>query len=73
MLDQRRRTRADVVQMLYECFVCAGIGLQEIILYAVQFASSVYTVLQYHTQKPVESIFSDIVFLECFRWLLPLS
>ena len=35
MLDQRRRTRADAVQMFYECFVCAGIGLQEIILYAV--------------------------------------
>ena len=25
MLDQRRRRRADVVQMLYKCFVFAGI------------------------------------------------
>ena len=31
MLDQRRRHRTDVVQMLYKCFVFAGIYRRQIL------------------------------------------
>ena len=58
MLVQRRRRWADVVQMLYKCFVSAGI-----LLYVLSYTHSVYCLFM-KTQN------EQYIFYQCLKYVI---